>query len=481
MPRHISGVPYLFPEKWGSIEANAWAGAGPVAAALSDRAGTWAVRDHFQGRPRSWLAAGARPGTDWLDPRVGWGLVLADDPQLPLRERGRADDAPEPARRLAAARSSSGAPVVLRYAAGDLTDLYRYRADGTRVPVPTAGTGDRGAGTEALPQYLLLLGTPQQIPWELQFVLNHVCSVGRLDLDEMGLENYVRAALSSWAGESTDATSPLVWGVEHGARDITALMREEVGGHLLERWRGDTQIGDRAIDLGGDHATVDELADTLAERHPGVVVSTSHGVTGPAEDPARMRNDLGKPVDVRGRVLEPDRLLETWQPDGVVWFALACCSAGGSGHLPFEELLDPGSPFSATLAAVADLGPASAPLPTALLGAQRPARAVIGHVEPTFNWTLRRPDTGVSTTAALIDALYDCFFQERPLPVGPSFKEYFGQAAGQHSRWQHARNETGRRSEARGDALLAALTGIDRQCTVILGDPAVAPAALPTR
>jgi len=27
--------------------------------------------------------------------------------------------------------------------------------------------------------------------------------------------------------------------------------------------------------------------------------------------------------------------------------------------------------------------------------------------------------------------------------------------------------------------LLASLTGIDRQCTVILGDPAVAPAALP--
>jgi hypothetical protein len=39
----------------------------------------------------------------------------------------------------------------------------------------------------------------------------------------------------------------------------------------------------------------------------------------------------------------------------------------------------------------ATAGARISPLPRALLGAEKPLRAFVGHVEPTFDWTLRDP------------------------------------------------------------------------------------------
>lgn len=463
----------------GPLRANAWTGSEAASGHLSADAAQWAREDHVLGAPSATLAADPLAGLDPLDARVGWGLVLPERPGLTRAELARADDAPEPARLLAAARSATGVPVVLRYRPGDLTHLHRYLPSGVDVPVPTAGDGSRGASVGALPWYLLLLGPPEELPWELQLVLNTSSHTGRLDLDAAGLEHYVEAALGGWATAAVDATSPLAWTVEHGPADITRLLREEVGAPVVARWRGDPQIGDRAVELGGPGATGDALADALAEQRPAVVVTTSHGATDTSVPPEEMRRTLGTLVDATHTPVPPERLLRDWQPDGVVWYSLACCSAGGSGRNLFEGLLDPGSSAGAVVAAVAGLGPTSAALPRALLGAPRPARAVVGHLEPTFDWTLRRPDTHVSTSAALVSTLYDKLFQARPLPVGPAFRAYLDQAGALRSAWALAGATAGSDPAAAGRALVAALTSIDRQCTVILGDPAVAPAALP--
>ncbi|MGA5304788.1 hypothetical protein ACPCHT_33105 [Nucisporomicrobium flavum] len=461
------------------LTANAWTGTEPATGGLSDSAAQWALGDHFAGRPASHRAAQQRPDhRDWLDRRVGWGIVLPDVPGLSHPERARADDAPEPFQRLAAARSATGQPIVLRYERDDVDQLYRYYPDGARHPIPTTGDGPRGAGRGELPYYLLLAGSPVELPWDLQFQLNHVCYTGRLDLDDSGLGNYVEAALSGWASAAVDSSSPLMWSVQHRPGDITWLMRQGVGERALAAWRTDTQIGDRAVGLREEHATCARLATTLAERRPGVVVTTSHGMTGPDADPERLRRTLGRLVDVGHDLLEPDRLLSQWSPDGVVWYALACCSAGGSGRHQFDGLLQEGTRAARAVERVVALGPVTAELPRALLGAARPARAFIGHVEPAFDWTLRRADTGLVTTSSLITALYDEFFQARPTPVGYAFRQYYLQSAALRSRWSTARQLTGE-AGAPSTALLCTLAGIDRQCTVILGDPAVAPAALP--
>ncbi len=366
---------------------------------------------------------------------------------------------------------------MLRYRPDDRDNLYRYyEAGNARHAVPTTGDGPRGIGRGALPYYLLLAGSPAELPWDLQFQLNHACFTGRLDLDETGLGNYVDAALSAWAAATVDSSSPLMWSVQHDAGDITWLMRQSVAERALAAWRTDDQIGERAVALRAADATCAGLATALAERRPGVVVTTSHGMTGPDPD---LAGKLGRLVDTGHDLLDPARLTADWSPGGVVWYALACCSAGGSGRNQFDGLLQPGTRAAESVSRVAALGPVTAELPRALLGAPAPARAFIGHVEPAFDWTLRRADTGLVTTTSLITALYDEFFQARPAPVGYAFRDYFRQSATLRSRWSSARQTPGD-EDSPATALLCALAGIDRQCTVILGDPAVTPATLPS-
>src|SRR5207302_1988162 len=126
-----------------------------------------------------------------------------------------------------------------------------------------------------------------------------------------------------------------------------------------------------------------------------LIVTTSHGQTGPLADAVAMKSKLGLPVDQDFQPLDPDQLLATWEPDGAIWYAHACCSAGsnaislygcqdtGINNIPIC-LVEAGSPVDRVLKGVAGLGSLVAPLPRALLGAKKPLRAFIGHVEPTF-------------------------------------------------------------------------------------------------
>jgi len=464
------------------LEINAWSGAA-VDGPLSPKARSWGIGRHFFGNPGLMLAADPVPGPEeWANHEVGWGLVLPDNPDLGNTEQARAVDAAEPIRQLAAARSGGREPVVLRYRPGS-EELFRHYTDGVVHPLGLSG-GLRGTDVGALPRYLLLCGSPDVLPWELQLRLNLTAFTGRLDLDEAGLEHYVNAALCDWAGSRVDATAPLLWTVEHknnDIADITGLMRQTIAEPVFRRWCKDPQIGGHARRLGEDSASAERLAAELAEHRPGVVVTTSHGMTSPLDDPEIMRRDLGLLVDVDHQPVQPRDLLADWQPDGVVWYAHACCSAGAAGVDFYDGLVDPKEDVHKVLTAVAGLGETGTELPRALLGAERPARAFVGHVQPTFDWTLRRVrTTGQITVAGLVTALYRQFFQPRPPPVGLAFADWHRDAAVLLGGWQVnydrvAQSQPGARETAAANQL----AGIDRQATVILGDPAVAPAALP--
>ena len=119
------------------------------------------------------------------------------------------------------------------------------------------------------------------------------------------------------------------------------------------------------------------------------------------------------------------------------------------------------------------------PLPTALLSAEKPARAFIGHVEPTFDWTMEHPRTGQLLTAAILRAIWTGFFQPEPEPVGLAFRKHFREAAELFGESAQTNRNSRENSRERQAASLALLTAYDRQSTVILGDPTVCPAALP--
>lgn len=452
------------------LSINAWTGLpGTISSPLGASAGQWGVQPRLREIPKMLAAAEPVDLRDWFHEQVGWGLVLPENEAATTKDRALALDAPEPISQLVAERNQA---PVFRYRA-DLNHrfLRRYYVDQPPRDIAISGS-PRGRSDKCLPRYLLIYGSPKEIPWSLQYVLNSAAFVGRLDLEAEGLKRYVTALRNNWAGFDSHPQRPVVWSVDHGQPDITWLMRRAIAAPVAEQLSGDNQIGSELRLLAGRDATTTQLSQTLAARQPALIVTTSHGMTGPLANPALMAHQLGWLVDDDFSLLDPDQLLQHWQPAGAIWYAHACCSAGSDDTTSYQGLVDAGSTVEQTLSAVAALGARVAPLPKLLLGAEQPLRAFIGQVEPTFDWTLRQPETGQVLTASLQAALYQRLHRKRPEPVGLAFEECYRHVGELLAQWNQALRRIAKgQAEASLSALRSQLTALDRQSMVILGDP----------
>jgi hypothetical protein len=432
---------------------------------VSQDAYRWGVKGRI-GRPERVLAP-AKPAdsSDWKDPRVGWGLVLAEKPDLSAEQLADGSDAPEPIRQLL--KDRPGSPVF-RFRPGwhHQFGLLRNYRDGVDVSITGAGSG---VARGNLPRYLLIYGGPDEVPWEMQFLLNAISCVGRLPLKGEALENYVTALRSGWKDSSASAGRSVVWAVNHGSSDISALMRNVLAAPVYEKHRADKDMKSVFLD-GAGQATREQLAAQLKESQPGLIVTTSHGKTGPLGKPEEMAADLGLPVDQNFQPVRVSDLLRDWAPGGAIWYAHACCSAGSAAGNHFKGLTGAGSEIERLLDSVAALGDTIAPLPLALLGHRRSARAFIGHVEPTFDWTLKDPRNQQPLGDGLTKALYDELYQ--PRPVGLAFREHFCRIGGLLA--THQANLTKFNAGDMNDAAIAfyLLAARDVRSMVILGDPA---------
>jgi hypothetical protein len=406
---------------------------------------------------------------DWRSPDVGWGLVLRDNDELSAKDKAVAADAPEPIRRLLAARA--GAPI-LRYQPNKAPGyLFRYYLDGHGEPL-SAEAPDRGIREGQIPQYLLIYGTPAEIPWAVQYGLNLSAFVGRLDLTvEEGLDRYVDSLISDWAGhDPADITNPVIWSTDWGLPDITFLMARIIGAKLAVKFAADAETAER-IWLTGPTASREELGAALKSRRPSFICTTSHGMTGPLRDQQATISHLGSPVDsTRQPVTQPD--LSGWEPGGAIWYAHACCSAGSDSISRYAGLIGADEQGGALLRGVAAAaGARVAPLPRALLGGANPLAAFVGHVEPTFDWTLRDPNTKQELAHTIVRCLYDRLHtSEHRAPIGWALADIFKEAGAFYGWWQAPEDADDRVTLD----VYRQLAAMDRQSTVILGDPTVA-------
>jgi hypothetical protein len=104
-----------------------------------------------------------------------------------------------------------------------------------------------------------------------------------------------------------------------------------------------------------------------------------------------------------------------------------------------------------------------------LLGAKKPLRAFIGHVEPTFDWTIRQPDTGQHLTNSIVRALYNEVY--RPKPVGLAFHKYYEPLGALSTRYDRAVEDSKKKIDTHEVMLYCQLAARDLQSMVILGDP----------
>jgi hypothetical protein len=113
-------------------------------------------------------------------------------------------------------------------------------------------------------------------------------------------------------------------------------------------------------------------------------------------------------------------------------------------------------------------------LPRALLGGANPLGAFIGHVEPTFDWTLRDPVNGQTTSSHIINALYKQLHLDRRPPIGRAMSVYFSAVAGLLQDYADSLDAVEAQEEdALQRARRARLIAMDRLAMVILGDPTV--------
>ncbi|MET4638544.1 hypothetical protein ABIE24_001773 [Mycetocola sp. 2940] len=458
------------------IKTNAWTGDHVAESPFGPGYPGWA------GTQPKWPTGGkmfppppASPA-DWEDARVGWGLVLPDRAGWSPEQLARAEDARPSVRELLASRPGS---KVLRYIHDEKFSKWVLRdyANGGDRPIDTSPPG---TGPDGIPAYLLIIGSPQEIPWDVQFQLGLVRRVGRLDLTDDGLDNYVHALMTGWKDSEGRYENPLVWSVVHSADDITALMRDAVGAPLYEAFSADADLAGAAfVDGRTVPATAKALREHLARLKPLIIVTTSHGQIGPPGNPDLMRRQLGAIVDAEFTPEGPEELLSVWKPDGAIWLAQACCSAGSQSPSMFRDLFEPTSAVGSVLESAASVGPVVSPLPRALLGAARPLRAFIGHVEPTFDWTMTFPPTRQQLTHWARETMYSGAYGGIPIglalesaglyePVGPLLLR-------QATALKDYASETDelRAKRTLDLALYGKVTAFDRAATVLLGDPTV--------
>ena len=334
----------------GAVAIDAYTGEATVTGRFAANYRAWALMTPKYGQPV--MRPDPPDPKNWQDRRVGWGLILPEPPGRTTDQLAGAEDAPEPIQALLDARRGK----VLRYRPGAKFADWTLRDYAGQGDVLNAAS-PMGAGPQQLPKYLLIYATPADVPWHVQFALNPVRCVGRLDLTGDALARYVRALTDDWADADAAYSSPVVWAVDHGGGDITALMRESVASAIFAELSKDPEMRSATfVDGSCQAATGAALRDALVANHPALVVTSSHGMTGPLSDVDMMRRSLGLPVDQEHRPVSPDDLLADWQPEGAIWFAQACCSAGTDSPSAYAGLFEPGTLLNETLTGIAQTG-----------------------------------------------------------------------------------------------------------------------------
>jgi hypothetical protein len=457
-----------------SLSINAWDGGRGAVSGPVDDALLWGLRGELPQTPRFLFAKEPPDMTQWKDERVGWGLILPDNDSLSGVQKAQAVDAPDPIRELLVDRGEAPVLRYLKDSRNRFGTLLRYLKDGRAVQPDIAGS-EFGVADDRIPYYLLICASPAAVPWDLQYALNARFAVGRLDLDDTGLANYVSALRQDWNESDTRQASVVVWATDHGRGDMSRTMRLYMAKPLWELISADPDVGQSSllIDKDSGGATTPRLLDALSTRKPGLVVTTSHGVTLPLDNPQALRANLGLLVDEDRVFANPEEVLAGWDPDGAIWYAHACCSAGSRSGTIYDELVESDSPIGRVLRGVATAGSVTARLPTALLGAKRPLRAFIGHVEPTFDWTIRQPETGQALTGGINAALWDGLYRKESCPVGHAFHRFYEPIGSLAAEQVSLRDRYAVGDDVAAQLLAAQLSARDRMSTVILGDPTV--------
>ncbi|MDQ0373956.1 hypothetical protein [Cellulomonas humilata] len=258
---------------------------------------------------------------------AGWGMVVAETISMEIM------DALAPLLQL---RKDEAGEVfqVLAVRAGESKNDFLARH----------GTGPSVVDPHVVPYYLLLVGGPEQIPFEFQYQLGVSYAVGRLDLPDPTA--YAAYAASVVAAERDDAArraetsarrSLQLFATRHPDDTPTALSSSRLVEPLGNQLGAHTGVWDTSSDVGAG-ATKSRLLDLLVGPDgPDVLFTAGHGLSAAPGTPPEVVGALlcqdwpgplaaSGPVDAEHYVAADDLGDAAVRPRVV--FTFACFGAG---------------------------------------------------------------------------------------------------------------------------------------------------------
>ncbi len=368
---------------------------------------------------KAWLdvlvqATGTRGLVPWADPlkldEAGWGVIF---PALMPPERVEAiRTALHP---LLALREQQAGPLYKIYTSGG---GYRPREDARAFlrrygTEPSQPANPRETG---MPYYLLLVGSPEEIPFEFQYGLDVQYAVGRVDFDDIeGYRAYARSVVAAEQENFRLAPDVVFFPVSNEGDEATRLSAQHLVKPVAERLQKRIAVarsGDEATTfpdwnvtvVPSEQATRAKLLDVLhRDKAPALLFTASHGMQFDPDDLAKQRAYQGALVCADWQGPDEKRVLPEYYLSGdvlaahgdanllgTITFLFACYGAGTPKIDDYyrQAYMDKGDVIAEQ--------PFVAALPKAMLSlAQGGALAVVGHIERVWSLSYLGPEQRV--------------------------------------------------------------------------------------
>jgi hypothetical protein len=346
--------------------------------------------------PNAVQARGAPENTDFLAvadvdanklEEAGWGIIFPSSIDPAVRA------ALEPL--IEHRRQQVGDPKLFKifegpsgYQPGDTVGAWLNRFGvGLAVVDPALG----------VPLYLLIVASPDEIPFEFQYLLDAYWSVGRLHFDTPA---EYRAYAEHVIAYETSATVPhskrvAVFGVKNPGDRATALLHNQVALPFVQGSSSMRPLGERQgfqmQAFLGDAATKETLTRLLQGKEPGgtpaLLFTGSHGVGFAPNDPQqRARQGAILCQDWEGGAVMPDHyfaatdLQSDAKVHGMIHFFFACYGGGCPQFDTYSRLPD-GTPKQITSA------PMVGRFPQTML--TNGALAVLAHIDRAWAYSFQ--------------------------------------------------------------------------------------------
>jgi len=319
--------------------------------------------------------------------QAGWAAVFpaAAEGSDAAARQAAIRDALAPLRTHRRAQATAGGDLYHEY-----TGELGYRAGETKQQyLARLGAGPGPVRPQNVPYYLLLVATPEEIPYHIQYQLDVHYAVGRIAFDTLDeYARYAHGVVEAETGQVTRARRTTFFGVANPKDSATLLSADHLVIPLVEYMDGrSAQHGFTVDSYVGEAATRGRLVELFADP-PALLFTASHGMGFPSGDPgqrerqgALLCQDWGGPGTpvAREHYFAGDDLPARSDLRGMIGVFFACYGGGTPMRDEFMRRA-----LGETKAQAKELAPASllARLPQRMLGHPGGgALAVVAHVD----------------------------------------------------------------------------------------------------